>query len=265
LDPASFSQTSEMERMVQMGTGAMDTATPLAGNRRNETATGSSLIAGTFVKRSKRALRSITNSFLNPLVQKILWRRMDYDKENYPQDYQFRIASTLGIVAREIEQNQITGLLQYAQNKPQTQNVLMKAIFDNSSSPYKAEIENALKADTQPDPMQQQLQALQMKGAELEIAAKEAEVNLKHQDAIKRSIESKKLESEIFVNFGKLQEMQANGSIKSQELQLETARLLKELEEVKQFARQVDVSMIKVLQDANRPQGGNSGESAASD
>jgi hypothetical protein len=259
LDPASFSQTSEMERMVQMGTGAMDTATPLEANRRNETATGTSLIAGTFVKRSKRALRSITSNFLNPLIQKILWRRMDFDPANYPVDMKFRVASTLGIVAREIEHNQMTGLLQYAQDKPQTQNVLIQAIFDNSSSPYKEQIAKAMQADSQPDPMQQKMAQMQQQLAEMQVAKEGAEIQLKQQDAVKRSVEAKKLESDIFVNIAKIQEMERNGELEGQKSQLEVARLLKELEEVKQFARQVDVSMMKVMMDANKPQGGNNG------
>lgn len=260
LDPASFSQTSEMERMVQMGTGAMDTATPLEANRRNETATGTSLIAGTFVKRSKRALRNITNSFLNPLVRKIMWRRMDYDAKRYPQDFQFRVSSTLGIVAREIEQNQMTGLLQYAQDKPQTANVLIKAIFDNSASPYKSEINEALKADAQPDPMAQQMQQMQQQMVQLQMAEQQAKVQLVQQDAVKRSVESKKLETEIFLNIAKIEEMQHNGMLEEQKAQLEVARLMKELEEVRQFSRQIDVSMMKLMVDANKPQGGNSGQ-----
>ena len=259
LDPASFSQTSEMERMVQMGTGAMDTATPIEANRRNETATGTSLIAGTFVKRSKRALRSITSSFLNPLVQKILWRRMDFDPKKYPKDFKFRVSSTLGIVAREIEQNQMTGLLQYAQDKPQTQNVLIQAIFDNSSSPYKEQIAKAMVADSQPDPMQQQMAQLQQQLAQMQVQKEGAEIQLKQQDAVKRSVEAKKLESDIFLNIARIQEMERNGQLEGQKSQLEVARLLKELEEVKQFSRQVDVSMMKVMMDANKPQGGNNG------
>ena len=259
LDPASFSQTSEMERMVQMGTGAMDTATPIEANRRNETATGTSLIAGTFVKRSKRALRSITSNFLNPLVQKILWRRMDFDPQKYPKDFKFRVSSTLGIVAREIEQNQMTGLLQYAQDKPQTQNVLIQAIFDNSSSPYKEQIAKAMVADSQPDPMQQQMAQLQQQLAQMQVQKEGAEIQLKQQDAVKRSVEAKKLESDIFLNIARIQEMERNGQLEGQKSQLEVARLLKELEEVKQFSRQVDVSMMKVMMDANKPQGGNNG------
>ncbi len=252
MDPASFSQTSEMERMVQMGTGAMDTATPLQENRRNETATGTSLIAGTFVKRSKRALRSITNNFLNPLVQKIMWRRMDFDELRYPSDFEFRISSTLGIVAREIEQNQMTQLLQLVQDKPATSAVLVESIFDNSSSPYKAELANALRQDSQPTPQQQMIQQMQVQGAQAELAEAQAKAQLAAADIPKRLMETRKIESDIFLNIAKIQDMATKGQLEQQKADLEVGRLMKELEEVRQFARQVDVSAMKVLNDINK-------------
>ena len=144
--------TGWMERMVQMGTGAMDTATPLEGNRRNETATGTSLIAGTFVKRSKRALRNITDNFVQPLVRKILQRRMQYDALRYPSDFEFRVVGTLGIVAKELEQQQMTQMLSLVEQGSATQRVLVQSIFDASSSPYKAALQAALEQDAQPDP-----------------------------------------------------------------------------------------------------------------
>ena len=261
LDPASFSQTSEMERMVQMGTGAMDTATPLAENRRNETATGTSLIAGTFVKRSKRSLRSITHNFLNPLVQKILWRRMDFDPSNYPQDMKFRISSTLGIVARELEQAQITTLLQMVQDKPQTSSVLVNAMFDNSASPYKAELVKALAADGQPDPQQQAMQHLQQKAAEVEVQTNEAKMQQEQVGIGLKMLEIKKMESDIMLNIAKIEEMSQKGVLDQASAQMDVARLMKELEEVRQFARQVDVSMMKVLADAERGNSNGSTES----
>jgi hypothetical protein len=257
LDPASFSQTSEMERMVQMGTGAMDTATPLAENRRNETATGTSLIAGTFVKRSKRSLRTITNNFLNPLIRKILLRRMDFDEIRYPKDVNFRISSTLGIVAREIEQNQLTSMLSLVQDKPKTTGVLINALFDNSSSPYKAELTKALQEDAKPDPQAQQMQQMQQKASEAELQKLQAEAQLAAVDIPKRMMETRKLESDIMVNIAKIQEMAQKGVMDEKKSELEVARLMKELEEVRQFSRQVDVSAMKVIQDNNR---GNSND-----
>ena len=253
LDPASFSQTGEMERMVQIGTGAMDTATPLSENRRNETATGTSLIAGTFVKRSKRALRTITANFTQPLIQKILWRRMQYDENRYPGDLQFRVAGTLGIVARELEQANLTMALQQAEPGSQTQAVVMKAFFDNTNSPYKAELIQAQQADMQPSEAEQQLQQMQMQAAALDMDNKRLE-NATLQ------IKLRDIEADIVVKMTKAQATIAEIGMKDEEAaraaQAEFIRLQIELEEVRQFARQNDTAQLKVMMDAQR---GNSG------
>jgi hypothetical protein len=256
LDPASFSQSSEMERMVQIGTGAMDTATPLSGNRRNETATGTSLIAGTFVKRAKRALRSITSNFTQPLVQKIMWRRMQYDADRYPGDLQFRVAGTLGIVARELEQAQLTSVLQLAEPKSATQGVMIKAIFDNSSSPYKAEMIAAIEQDRQPSEQEQKLQQMEMQSATLQLANQQLEnatMQLKLRD----------IEADIVVKMVKAQATIAEIGLKdagaAQKAQVEFVRLQVELEEVRQFARQNDTARLKVMLDASRGGSNNGG------
>jgi hypothetical protein len=250
LDPASFSQTSEMERMVQMGTGAMDTATPLAENRRNETLGGTSLIAGTFVKRAKRSLRNITENFVEPLIRKILWRRMEWDSANYPQDFEFRIVSTLGIVAREVEQQQMTQMLALVEPGSQTQQVIVKAIFDSSSSPFKAQLNAAIEADNQPDPAAQELQALQKKAAELEIEAKT-------QDIFKTISQTKEIESKIMKNLADVEVLLLTPGINVAELQLKRDTLEKELEEVRQFARQNDISAFTAIQNARGNADGN--------
>ena len=256
LDPASFSQTSEMERMVQMGTGAMDTATPVEGNRRNETATGTSLVAGTFVKRAKRALRGITDEFVQPLVQKILWRRMEYDEARYPGDLQFRVASTLGIVARELEQSHLTSVLQLVQPGSQTQSVVLKSIFDSTSSPYKAELQAALEADQQPSEQEQQMQQMQQAAIMLDVDNKKLEnatLQLKLRD----------IEADIVVKMTTAQVKIGELGLKNQEAaraaQADFARLQIELEEVRQFARQNDTAQLKVMIDASRNKGGNNG------
>lgn len=266
LDPASFNQTAEMERMVQMGTGAMDTATPLSENRRNETATGSSLIAGTFVKRAKRSLRNITENFVEPVVQKILWRRMEFDPANYPKDFQFRIVSTLGIVARELEQNQLTQMMGLVEPGSQTQRAMVKAIFDASSSPFKAELEAALEADAQPDPAQQQMQQMQQQMAQLELQEKQIELQTKQLAALKLQSEIKEVESKILLNLAKMEEAAAKPGVDFAKLQNDRDKLHIELEEIRQFARQNDIAAFKAQAEAvNKSRGNNGSQSTTSD
>jgi hypothetical protein len=243
LDPASFSQTSEMERMVQMGTGAMDTATPLAENRRNETLGGTSLIAGTFVKRAKRSLRNITENFVQPLVQKILWRRMEWDAARYPKDFNFRIVGTLGIVAREVEQQQMTQMLSLVEAGSKTQSTLIKAIFDSSNSPFKAELQAALEEDAQPDPAQQAIQQLQQQAAEIEVETAKADLS-------KTMSSTKEIEAKIIKTLAEVEVLLLTPGINVAELRLKRETLEKELEEVRQFARQNDISAFTAINNA---------------
>jgi hypothetical protein len=52
IDPNIFTDNAELERMVSMSTGGIDTAAPTKVNNRNETASGMSMQLGSFVKRS---------------------------------------------------------------------------------------------------------------------------------------------------------------------------------------------------------------------
>lgn len=243
LDPASFSQTSEMERMVQIGTGAMDTATPLGNNSRNETATGTSLIAGTFVKRAKRALRNITNDFVQPLIEKVLLRRMEYDPKNYPTDFTFSVIGTLGIVARELEQVNLTQMLALVQQGSATHRTIVKAIFDNTSSPFKAEMNAALEQDAQPDPQEQKMKEIQSKLAELSLVEKQVEIQGTQQESQLKEAKALLVLAEIETELGKPGE-------KSEELAIKRESLQKEFAELHAFNRQIDVSIAKLLVDS---------------
>lgn len=246
LDPASFSHTAELERMVQMGTGAMDTATPLDGNRRNETATGTSLIAGTFVKRSKRALANITRDFIEPLIQKYVWRRLQYDPARYTGAFNFRVTSTLGIVAREMEQAQMINLMGLVPQGSKPQMVLVKAIFDNTSSPYKAELLQAIDEMFQPDPQAQEMaqmaQQLQMAGmvAELEKIKAETADKLASAD-LKRA--------QILTEIAKMQAEGEKVGVDKAQLEIEVGKLMVQLRELDEYRRQIDVSAIKAQAD----------------
>lgn len=109
----TFSQSGELERMIQMGTGAMDSATPVGISPRNSTASGMSMIMGGVIKRSKRTLANIERTFTAPFVKKAAWRYMQFAPDRYPvKDPKFSVHSTLGIMAREMEVQQLVNLLQ---------------------------------------------------------------------------------------------------------------------------------------------------------
>jgi hypothetical protein len=251
LDPNSFNQSSEMERMVQMGTGAMDSATPLKENRRNETAGGTSMIAGGFVKRAKRSLANINREFVEPIIQKILWRRMQYDPARYPADLKFRVVGTLGIVARELEQNQLQSAAAIAPQGSPVQLTLLKAFFDNTSSPHKAELLQAVDQMLAPPPPEEQEMARQAQ--QLELAKLRGEV-------LQTAADTKQKEAMAVLNIAKAQsEMQEQG-VKNVELELEFQRLMKEFGELREFSRQNDIALLKARQPAGQQKPTTQGE-----
>lgn len=155
----TFQQSGDLERMVQMGTGAMDSATPIGVNSRNETASGMSMLQAGMLKRSKRTMQNIERKFLQPLIRKSTWRYMQFDPERYPQDQKFLVKASMGIMAKEVEINQLTQLLGYTPPESPAHGLILQAIFANTASSEKAELKQALDAMmAPPSPEQQQKQ-----------------------------------------------------------------------------------------------------------
>jgi len=155
--PNTFAQSGDLERMIQMATGSMDSATPTSQNARNATAGGMSMIQGGSIKRSKRTLANIEDNFTSPLVEKFAWRYMQFAPERYPvNDYKFVVHSTLGIMAREVEQQQLTQLLQTVPSGSPAFWMLITNIYDNSSISNKDEmlvlVNQMLQQSMQPQP-----------------------------------------------------------------------------------------------------------------
>ena len=167
----TYREGAELERMMQMATGSMDSATPIGVSPRNQTASGMSMISAGSIKRNKRTMRNIEEDFLKPMINKFSWRYQQFDPERYPfGDYKLIPYSTMGIMAREFEQGQIAQVMQTVPQSP-AMGVLLKAFIDNSSIPAKQELQAAIDqtfAPPPPDPMQQQIQQLQLQNAALE-------------------------------------------------------------------------------------------------
>lgn len=112
IDPTSFAMGGELERMIQTGTGTAGSSMPLRTNRTNETTGGMSIIRGDLAKRHKRTLRLWERHLLKPLVEKFVLRHMLHNEEVYPfVDIKFRVRTSMSLVAREVENQQIVQLL----------------------------------------------------------------------------------------------------------------------------------------------------------
>lgn len=155
IDPNIFRNSADLERMIQMGTGAIDTATPTDINPRNNTASGMSMMMSGVIKRTKRTMQNIAESFIEPLVTKSLWRYMQFDPKRYPvADYKFVVTTTMGIMAREFEHSQMVQLLQTVPPESPMYLMLVRGIIETSAVSNKDEmlaiIEQMLAAAMQP-------------------------------------------------------------------------------------------------------------------
>ena len=157
--PETATQIGLLQNMVQMGTGSADMSS--AGGDRN-TAGGMSMMQSASIKRQKRTLMNFQNTFLIPMINKSMWRKVQFDVERYPvTDYKFVPYSTMGIMAKELEMQQMVSMLQSVPKESPAFNILMVAVFQNSSMHNRDQIVNALMQGMQPNPEQQQMQQMQ--------------------------------------------------------------------------------------------------------
>ena len=99
-----------------------------------------------------------------PFIEKAAWRFMQFDPENFPvQDWKFVPSSTLGMLAREVEQMQFINLLKTLGPNSPVVPILLQGIVENSSLGNKQQILQSLAQSSQQQAqMQQQEKQMQM-------------------------------------------------------------------------------------------------------
>jgi len=204
IDPSTFNQSSEMERLVQVATGGIESNAPLNVDRRNETASGIGMIQSSALKRMRRTMWNMERQFLNPLIKKCMWRYMQFSKDRYPVDYDFTVRGTMGMVAREFEQAQLSGLLSNIPPDSPQHGLILKAILELSGSPKRDEILAQLEEMNKPDP-EAEAQAKEMQAIQLE-GAKEALKEQQYENE-KTLAEIKKIMAEI-AQIGKMTQLE---------------------------------------------------------
>jgi hypothetical protein len=153
ISQSTFQQTQEYQNMVAQATGSQDPGQMRQGVR-DESAGAAGIAISGMVKRNKRTMFHI-EGFLNTLLRRIMWRKMQFDSNRYPQDFDFQVKGAIGIMAREVETQQLVNALQYAKDIPGVGGVIVKTLFDRMASPNKAELVAAVEKGMQPDPEQQ--------------------------------------------------------------------------------------------------------------
>jgi len=208
LYPFKFGETSlnnlntakEFERMLLQATGTMDSQGMVSNGNRD--GAGMSMAVATIIKKYKRTLVNFQEDFLIPFIQKASFRYMQFDSERYPSvDMKFIATATLGIIAREYEQQQFIGLLQTLGPNTPVLPLILKGILNNSSLSNRYELMAALDQMSQPNPeakqmqdMQQQL-ALQAAQAQIAVSTTQAEQN--RAEAQKLSVETQLMPQEM--------------------------------------------------------------------
>jgi len=168
-DPQTANQVATLQNMVQMGTGSSDVGAP-----DRATSSGMSMMQSASIKRQKRTLMNFQNTFLIPMINKTMWRKIQFDVERYPvSDYKFVPYSTMGIMAKELEMQQMVSMLQSIPKDSPAFNVLLLAVFQNSSMHNRDQVVKSLQQGMQPNPQEQQMQQMQQ-----QLAMKQAEADI---------------------------------------------------------------------------------------
>ena len=177
LNTVSYRESAELERMITMSTGAMDSAAPLGVNPRNATMGGMSMMMGASIKRQKRTLQNFQSSFLIPSLKKCASRFMQFDSQRYPvMDYRFKPHSTLGLMAREFETQQLIQLLQVTQPNSPVFMIILQSIYENSSIQNRELMVNALQQMLQQSQEPQRPQPNPVGMAQVEVQNKQADL-----------------------------------------------------------------------------------------
>jgi hypothetical protein len=163
---------------------------------------GMSMAVASIIKKYKRTLVNFQEDFLIPFIKKAAFRFMQFDPERYPSvDMNFIPTATLGIIAREYEQQQFIGLLQTLGANTPVLPILLKGIVGNSSLSNRMELMAKLDEMMQPDPQAQQMQQVQqqlaMQAAQANIAVQTTQAEQNRAEAQKLSVEAQLMPMEI--------------------------------------------------------------------
>ena len=194
--PFHFGQTNQdapaaaqnFERMLLQATGTVDSAGMPSAAPRDANAGGMSMAMAGIIKKYKRTLTNFQEDFLIPFINKAAHRFMQFDPERYPSvDVKFVPTATLGVLAREFEQQQLIALLQTLGPDTPVLPVLLQGIITNSSLSNKGQILEALQKMSQKSPEQEQMAQMQQ---QLAMQTQQAQAALVQAQAAKAQAEA---------------------------------------------------------------------------
>jgi len=199
-DGNNIATAKDFERMLLQATGTLDSQGMVSQVARD--GQSMSLAVATIIKKYKRTLVNFQEDFLIPFIQKAVYRYMQFDPERYPSvDFKFIPTATLGIIAREYEQQQLIGLLQTLGPNTPVLPIVLKGILGNSSLSNRNELIAMLEQMSQPNPEMQQLQMakeqLAIQAAQAQIAVDTTQAEQNRAEATKLAVEAQLMPKEI--------------------------------------------------------------------
>ena len=237
-DANTFNQVASLQNMIQMGTGAADM------NAGSDTASGMSMMQSASIKRQKRTLMNFQNTFLIPMIHKAMYRKIQFDVDRYPvTDFKFVPYSTMGIMAKELEMQQMVQMLQAIPKDSPAFNVILLAMMQNSSIHNRDAIVYGLQQGQVINPeienMQNQAIAIQMQQAQANVQKTMAEAQEEQARAQKHMAEANALQPDE-LSVAERQLKLQTASVKMEETKVnmanqvsETARNIPEVEHLK--------------------------------
>ena len=262
LFPFKFGQTSPeniataqtFERMLLQATGTMDSNGMVSQVSRDGNGAAMSMAVATIIKKYKRTLVNFQEDFLIPFIKKAAYRYMQFDPERYPtRDLNFIPTGTLGILAREYEQQQFIGLLQTLGPDTPVLPIILKGIVSNSSLSNRLELMSALDQMSQPNPEQQQMQLMQqqlaMQAAQAQIAVNQTQAEQNRAEATKTLIEArlKPVETEAKISQALTANLPNQADLASREFdkRAKVAELMLKEADIKNKTKIVELQMSK--------------------
>ena len=194
-DGGNMTTAQAFQQMLLAATGTLDSSSmpnSVAGGEAS--GAGLSMALSGLMKKNKRALINFQEDFLIPFIERAAWRFMQFDPERYPvKDFKFMPVSTMGMVAREYEQQQMVGLMQTLGPQSPITPVLLQGIVQSSSLSNREDIIAQLQKMSQPDPEAQQRQ---MQEDQLKNGLVEAQINYYNSQSAKNTADAQQIQVE---------------------------------------------------------------------
>ena len=203
LFPFKFGQTDgnavnaaqNFERMLLQATGTVDSAGMPSNVPRDAGAGGMSMAMAGIIKKYKRTLTNFQEDFMIPFINKAAFRFMQFDPDRYPTvDMTFVPTASLGILAREFEQQQMIALLQTLGPDTPVLPLILRGILANSSLSNRGDLLAALEQMSQPNPQAQeaamQQQQAQMALVQAQLQESQAKAAREQAEAQKAAVEA---------------------------------------------------------------------------